>query len=62
MHEAREMVARQDSKKMTLLPVKLYDAPLNGPTWLNETPVFPLLPRRTSRMQLTTPRPWWRPS
>jgi hypothetical protein len=33
-HEARELVAHYDNKKMKVLPVKLYKDAINSPTWM----------------------------
>lgn len=35
MHEAQEIVARRDEKKMILVPVKLHDEPLEMPSWMS---------------------------
>lgn len=34
-HEAQEIVARHDEKKVLLVPVKLYDQPLEMPSWIS---------------------------
>jgi TIR domain len=34
MHEAEQMVAQLDSKKMKLIPIKLYNEALQPPSWL----------------------------
>jgi hypothetical protein len=35
LHEAEEIVARHDEKKLILMPVKLYDQPLEMPSWMS---------------------------
>ena len=37
LHEAEEMVARQDSGKMIVIPVKLDSDPLELPTWMQNS-------------------------
>ena len=35
-HEAREIVAANDSKKLLMIPVKLYPEKLDAPAWLKD--------------------------